>query len=76
MIVVEQQKTLLRQLRRTRELTIDALARDTGINVSTLSRGERGLIPFTDAQLDTLAAYFDVSKEDLLRAAIVRTEVA
>ena len=73
---MKQRKTLLRQLLRSRDLSLDALASRTGINVSTLSRGERGLIDFTDEQKTSLARYFKVEKADLARDAVVRTEVA
>ena len=65
---MKSQKTLLRHLRRSRELSLDLLAHETGINVSTLSRGERRLIDFTDEQLASLAAYFAVAQESLLTA--------
>lgn len=59
-----------------RELSIAQLAVDTGISASTLSCGERGLLEFTDTQQDILAKYFKVRKADLMRPAVVRTEVA
>ena len=68
--------TYLRQLRRARELSLDQLSLDTGIADSRLSRAERGLLALTDAQLTTLAKYFRVPKDKLLREAVVRAEVA
>jgi transcriptional regulator with XRE-family HTH domain len=64
--VLKQQKTLLRHLRRLREISLDQLRADTGINVSTLSRVERRLIDPTPDQRDALAKYFDVPASDLL----------
>lgn len=54
------QKTLLRKLRRERELTFDVLQIETGINRSRLSRGERNLIELTDDEKETLGRYFGV----------------
>lgn len=54
------QKTLLRKLRRERELTFDVLHIETGINRSRLSRGERNLIQFTPKEKATLAKYLGV----------------
>lgn len=63
---MQQQKTVLRHLRRSREISIHALARETKINVSTLSLGERGLLTFTDEQQQILATYFNIPKDELL----------
>lgn len=65
-VAVSQQKTVLRRMRRDRELSIHELAKVTGINVSALSLGERGLQKFTPDQLDTLAKYFDTPADRLL----------
>lgn len=65
---MKQQKTLLRHLRREREITLDVLSLATGINVSTLSRVERGLVQPTDQTLARLAKYFKVSADELLNA--------
>lgn len=64
-----QQKTLLRKLRRDRELSLSLVSRETGINISTLSRAERGLLKPSDDVRDRLAAYFAVPAERLLEAA-------
>lgn len=58
-------KTLLRKLRRERELTFDVLQIETGINRSRLSRGERNLITLTDDEKDTLGKYFGVRPDRL-----------
>jgi len=62
-------KTLLRHLRRARELTLDDLSAATGIDVSRLSRGERLIVPFTDDQQAALAKYFKTPAEELLKEA-------
>lgn len=54
------QKTLLRKLRRERELTFDVLQIETGINRSRLSRGERNLITLTSDEKETLGKFFGV----------------
>lgn len=54
------QKTLLRKLRRDRELNFDVLSLKTGINRSRLSRGERNLIALTEAEKKTLGDFFGV----------------
>jgi transcriptional regulator with XRE-family HTH domain len=64
-VAVSPQKTVLRKLRREREITIAVLARDTKIAESTLSLGERGFRTFTVEQQDTLSKYFGVPKEVL-----------
>lgn len=61
-----QQKTLLRRIRRDRELTLDELALATGINVSTLSRAERGLMALTQENRQRLEAYFGRPADELL----------
>lgn len=71
-----QQKTLLRQLRRVREISLDELAAATGINVSTLSRGERGLMKMTPEQRQILEQYFGKSWDELMSPAIAKAEVA
>jgi len=64
---VKRTKTLLRQLRRGRDLTLDELARATGIDVSRLSRAERNLVDLSEAQRDKLAKYFRVDDPDALQ---------
>lgn len=63
---MKQSKSLLRHLRRERELSLDMLAFKTGINVSTLSRAERRLIGLTPHQSKALAKFFKVPAEQLL----------
>lgn len=45
------------------------LAKETGINVSALSLGERGLREFSAEHLDILAKYFGVPADRLLAPA-------
>jgi hypothetical protein len=54
------EKTVLRKLRRERELTFDVLQIETGINRSRLSRGERNLIQLTGEEKEILGRYFGV----------------
>lgn len=64
-----QQKTLLRKLRRDREWSLDFVSLKTGVNVSTISRAERGLIqPSVDATA-RLAKFFKVAPDALLKDA-------
>lgn len=62
-------KTLLRKLRRDRELTFDVLHLKTGINRATLSRAERNLIALTGEQDATLSKFFKVAKGTLQQPA-------
>ncbi len=62
------QKTLLRKLRRDRELTFDVLQIETGINRSRLSRGERNLITLTDEEKEILGRYFGVKPTRIQQA--------
>lgn len=64
--LVTQQKTLLRKLRRDRELSLDLVAFKTGVNVSTISRAERGLLQPSDDARNKLAKFFKVPAESLL----------
>lgn len=57
---VMKQRTLLRHLRRDRELTLQVLSERTGIDTATLSRAERNLVPLTDERRAKLAEYFGV----------------
>lgn len=66
-VAVKDQKTLLRKLRRDRELTLDELSMATGLNVSTLSRVERRMMRPTEATLNKLAKYFRVPASDLMK---------
>ena len=63
---MSQQKTVLRHIRRTREITLDVIAHATKINRSTLSLGERGLLDFTPDQKAALSAYFGIPADELL----------
>jgi transcriptional regulator with XRE-family HTH domain len=58
----------LRRLRRERELSLDVVALNTGIDRSALSRKERRLVPVSEAELIKLAAFFDVDPNDLRHA--------
>jgi transcriptional regulator with XRE-family HTH domain len=66
---VEQRTLLVRKLRRDKELSLDEIARDTQINVSTVSRMERGLIPGTPEQRAALAEYFGRPVDELFSSA-------
>lgn len=59
-------KTLLRHIRRSRDLTLDAVALHTGIDDSTLSRIERGLIQPTEPQRHALAGFYGRPIDELL----------
>lgn len=70
-------KTLLRKLRRDRELTFDVLALKTGIDRSRLSRAERGLVELSPEQKSKLAKFFKVDDPNsLLQDADASTKVA
>ena len=60
------QNTLLRKLRRDKEWSLDLTAAKAGINVSTLSRVERGLIPASDDVKRRLERLFKRSAQELL----------
>jgi len=66
LLAVKQEKTLLRHLRREREISLDMLRTKTGINVATLSRAERRLQALTPEQKAKLAKFFKVSDPDAL----------
>lgn len=55
----------LRRLRRERELSLDVVAIQTGIDRGSLSRKERRLSLVTDAELIKLAAFFGVDPNEL-----------
>lgn len=59
----------LRKLRRERELSLDVVALNTGIDRATLSRQERRLVPVSEAEIIRLAAFFDVDPNDLRHTA-------
>jgi len=63
---VRRQNTLLRKLRRDREWSLDLTAAKAGINVSTLSRVERGLIPASDDVKRRLERVFKEPADRLL----------
>lgn len=63
---MKQEKTLLRHLRREREISLDLLRAKTGINVATLSRAERRLQDLNPEQKVKLAKFFKVANPDLL----------
>ena len=65
-LTVAIQKTLLRKLRRDREWSLDLTASKAGINVSTLSRVERGLIPASDDVRRRLERVFKKTADELL----------
>lgn len=62
---MEPQRTRLRHLRRTREIPLQRVARDTGINVATVSQIERCLLLGTPEQRAKLAAYFGEPEDAL-----------
>lgn len=64
---VGRQNTLLRKLRRDREWSLDLTAHKAGINVSTLSRVERGLIPASEDVRRRLERVFKIPADELLR---------
>lgn len=66
LVAVKHTKTLLRKLRRDRELTFDVLSLKTGIDRSKLSRAERGLVSLTPDQKQKLAKFFKVDADALL----------
>lgn len=65
---VAMQKTLLRKLRRDKEWSLDLTASKAGINVSTLSRVERGLIPASADVKRRLEKLFKKTADELLSA--------
>jgi transcriptional regulator with XRE-family HTH domain len=50
--------TLLRHLRRARELTLMDVAAKTGVHYTTLSHIERGIVKPSEPQANALAGYF------------------
>lgn len=50
----------LKMRRVTAGLTLDVLAKHTGIDASNLSRMERGLLPLTGKRLEALAQFYHV----------------
>lgn len=65
-VAMQHRILLMRHLRRMRELPLALVARETGINVSTVSQIERGLMQPTDRQRHTLAGFFGRPIDDLL----------
>ena len=63
---METGKTLLRHLRRDREMTLEQLSDATGIDRTIISKAERRKYALNDDQKNTLAAYFNVAKDALL----------
>lgn len=61
------EKTLLRKLRRDRELTFDVLRLETGINISRLSRAERNLIQLSERERAILSKFYGVAPHRLQR---------
>lgn len=59
--------TILRRLRREREIPIAVLSKQTGINASALSLIERGLYNTTKEQKTKLARYFKRPFDELMR---------
>jgi transcriptional regulator with XRE-family HTH domain len=55
----------LRRLRRERELSLDVVAIQTGIDRGALSRKERRLSHVSEAELIKLAAFFGVDPNEL-----------
>lgn len=55
------------KLRDERGLTDYAVAKDTGISACTLSRWKNGIYTPKVDKLQTIAAYFGVKLEDLLK---------
>ena len=55
----------LRRLRKERKLTLDMVSRRTGIDLSSLSRKERQLVPASDIEILKLAAFFDVEPREI-----------
>lgn len=55
----------LRRLRRERELSLDVVAIQTGIDRADLSRKERRLAPVSEAELLKLAAFFGIDPNEL-----------
>lgn len=55
----------LRRLRRERELSLDVVAIQTGIDRGSLSRKERRLSHVTEAELIKLAAFFGIDPDEL-----------
>lgn len=65
------QRTVLRRLRREREITIAHVAIKTGINAGTLSLIERLLVTPTDKQKSKLEKFFKRPADELLSVANV-----
>jgi transcriptional regulator with XRE-family HTH domain len=65
-LVVKQKKSLLRKLRRERDLTLDVVAVRTGINLSTLSRVERRVLSASPEVRKRLEKFFKRPADELL----------
>jgi transcriptional regulator with XRE-family HTH domain len=59
-------RTLLRQWRKHRKLTLEAAAGKMGVDPSTLGRVERGLTPYDQRILEAAASVFGCKPADLL----------
>ena len=64
-----QRKTLLRHIRRGRELKLSDVQQHTGVHFSTLSKIERGLLVPSPPQANALAGYFGRPIDELLAPA-------
>jgi transcriptional regulator with XRE-family HTH domain len=59
-------KTFIREWREHRQLTLEQLAERVGTTHATLSRVERGLIPYSQAMLEALAEALQTEPASLL----------
>jgi transcriptional regulator with XRE-family HTH domain len=59
-------RTFLREWRTFRHLTQEQAADRMGIDFSTLSRIERGLVPYSQGVLEAAASAYNCAPEDLL----------
>ena len=59
-------RTFIREWRKHRDLTLEDLAARVGVTHGTLSRIERGLLPYSQYQLESLAEQLDTDPASLL----------
>lgn len=74
--LVVMRKTLLRRIRRTRDITLEQLQRATGVHMSQLSQIERGILVPSQPQANAIAGYFGRPIDELLADAPAFDEVA
>lgn len=60
------QKTYLREWRKHREMSLEAVAAEVGVSFSNLGRIERGVVPYKQDLLESLALLYGCDPAELL----------